>query len=184
MNVSKVLLWLAGVFVVMQVVVPAKTNPTSDAAQSLRASRPANAAAVSVMERSCRDCHSNDTIWPWYSYVAPVSWLVTHDVNGGRRELNMSEFGTYDARKQQHKLEEACDQVKQGEMPMWIYTLQHPDAKLQPGDVETICSLSTSPDAATPAAVTPRAAAPPAPAMPRAITPAAVTPAAATPAKP
>ena len=82
------------------------------------------AEAVSVLERSCRDCHSNETTWPWYSSVAPVSWLVARDVNEGRKELNISEFGTYEPKKQQHKLEEACTQVKEGEMPMWIYVIQ------------------------------------------------------------
>jgi hypothetical protein len=135
---------LVVIFIVMQVIVPAKTNPASDPANSLRAARPSSTAALAVMERSCRDCHSNDTAWPWYSRVAPVSWLVVHDVNEGRGEFNMSEFGTYDAKKQQHKLEEACDQVKNGEMPLGSYAMLHPEAKLQPGDVETICSLSTS----------------------------------------
>lgn len=141
-DAGKVVLGLMGLFVVMQVVVPAKTNPDSDSTKSLRSLKPANTAALAVMDRSCRDCHSNDTIWPWYSYVAPVSWLVAHDVNEGRRELNMSEFGTYSEQKQQHKLEEACEQVKQGEMPMWIYTVQHPEATLQPGDADLICSLA------------------------------------------
>ncbi|MFN7983161.1 MAG: heme-binding domain-containing protein [Vicinamibacterales bacterium] len=144
-DASKVVLWLTGIFVLIQVVVPAKTNPESDPSKSLRVVKADHAAAIAAMARSCRDCHSNDTIWPWYSYVAPVSWLVAHDVNDGRRELNMSEFGTYPEQKQQHKLEEACEQVKQGEMPMWIYTLQHPDAKLQPGDVELICALAGTP---------------------------------------
>jgi hypothetical protein len=62
----------------------------------------------------------------------------------------MSEFGTYPAPKQQRKLEEACEQVKQGEMPMWIYTLQHADATLRPGDVELICSLAGAPAGAPP----------------------------------
>lgn len=133
---------LAVLFVVAQAIVPAKTNPPTDPAKTLKAVRPDAADAVAVMERSCRDCHSNETTWPWYSSVAPISWLVAHDVNEGRGELNISEFGTYDARKQQHKLEEACDQVRNGEMPMWIYTIQHPDAKLQPGDVDRICAAS------------------------------------------
>jgi hypothetical protein len=143
---------LAVLFVVAQAIIPAKTNPPSDPAMSLRAVRPDADAALTVMERSCRDCHSNDTTWPWYSHVAPVSWLVARDVREGRRELNMSEFGAYPSEKQQRKLEEACKQVTEGEMPMWIYTLQHPETKLQPGDVETICSLSKSaPPAAAPA---------------------------------
>ena len=142
LSAGKAILWVSGLFVVMQVVIPAKTNPPRDPAKSLRVARPRNAAAVAVMERSCRDCHSNDTTWPWYSYVAPISWLVTHDVNDGRRHLNMSEFGADEPEKQQRKLKEACDAVTQGEMPMWIYTLQHADSKLRPGDVETICSLA------------------------------------------
>jgi hypothetical protein len=145
---GRIILGLALVFVVMQAIVPAKTNPASDPARSLRAVHPEATAALAVMERSCRDCHSNDTVWPWYSKVAPVSWLVARDVREGRRELNMSEFGTYNAQKQQRKLEEACAQVKAGEMPMWIYTLQHAETKLQPGDVETICSLSAGAPAA------------------------------------
>jgi len=142
LSAGKVILGFVGVFVVMQVVVPARTNPPSDPTMSLKAVRPDATAALAVLERSCRDCHSNDTVYPWYSRVAPVSWLVARDVREGRKELNISEFGTYSARKQQHKLEEACSQVEEGEMPMWIYTLQHPDAKLRPGDVGSICALA------------------------------------------
>ena len=141
-SAGKSILGLLVVFVLMQLIVPAKTNPASDPSVSLRAVRPGGGAGLAVMERVCHDCHSNDTTWPWYSRVAPVSWLVAHDVSEGRGELNMSEFGTYDAKKQQRKLEDACEQVKAGEMPMWIYTLQHPDARLQPGEVEAICALS------------------------------------------
>lgn len=141
---------LAVLFVAAQAIVPAKTNPPIDPAKTLEAVRPDLTEAATVMERSCRDCHSNATTWPWYSSVAPVSWLVARDVNEGRKELNISEFGTYDARTQQHKLEEACDQVKEGEMPMWIYTIQHPDAKLQPGDVDRICAASLVKGSAAP----------------------------------
>ena len=147
---GKIVGGLVVLFVVAQAIVPAKTNPQTDPAKTLAAARPDAAAALEVMNRSCRDCHSNDTTWPWYSHVAPVSWLVAHDVKEGRRELNISEFGTYDARTQQHKLEEACDQVKEGEMPMWIYTIQHPDAKLQPGDVDRICAASLAKGTAAP----------------------------------
>jgi hypothetical protein len=133
---------LAVLFVLMQVIVPARTNPASDPALAFRAARPAGDPAAAVFDRSCRDCHSHDTTWPWYSRIAPVSWLVAHDVNEGRSELNLSEFGRYPADQQRHKLEEACEAVRSGEMPMWIHTLAHPEAKLQPGDVETICALS------------------------------------------
>ncbi len=126
----------------MQFIVPARINPPTDPARTLAAARPDAAAAVAVIDRSCRDCHSNDTTWPWYSRVAPISWLVVHDVNEGRSEFNVSEFGTYAPEKQQRKLEEACKEVTQGEMPLGSYLMMHPDATLRAGDVERICGLS------------------------------------------
>jgi hypothetical protein len=141
-SVGNVIVGCVGIFALMQLIVPERTNPVSDPSVSLRAVRPEAAQAVAIMERSCGDCHSNYTLWPWYSKVAPVSWLVAHDVSEGRRELNISEFGHYDAAKQQRKLEKACEEVTDGEMPMWIYTVQHPEAKLRPGDVDTICAAA------------------------------------------
>lgn len=142
---GRAVLSLAGLFVLMQVIIPARTNPSSDPAMHFRAVRPDAVAAAAILDRSCRDCHSNDTTWPLYSRIAPVSWLVAHDVNEGRAELNLSEFGTWDAKKQQHKLEELCTQVTEGEMPMWIYTVMHPGTTLRPGEAETLCALSQPP---------------------------------------
>lgn len=133
---------LVAVFALAQVVAPARTNPAGDPAMAFKAMRPAGDPAVAIMERSCRDCHTNDTVWPAYTRIAPISWLAVHDVTEGRAELNLSEFGTYDAAKQQHKLEEVCDAVSSGEMPMWIHTLAHPEAALRPGEVDTLCALS------------------------------------------
>jgi hypothetical protein len=93
---------------------------------------PANVRAV--LKRSCYDCHSNETTWPWYSRVAPVSWLVARDVREGRKELNFSEFAGYAARRQAHKLKEVREQVADGEMPPWFYVAVHSDAALSPED--------------------------------------------------
>jgi hypothetical protein len=78
-----------------------------------------------LIRRACFDCHSNETVWPWYSYVAPVSWLVQRDVNGGRRHLNFTEWD----RPQRHAKDVAA-QVKQGDMPPWFYLPMHPAARL------------------------------------------------------
>lgn len=145
LTAGNAVLGLVVLFVLMQLIVPSKTSPATDPAIALSTARPGHADAMAVFARSCGDCHSNDTVWPWYSRIAPISWLVAHDVNEGRSKFNISEFGTYDAKKQERKLEEACEQVKSGEMPMWIYTLQHRDARLRPGDVETICALAAAP---------------------------------------
>jgi mono/diheme cytochrome c family protein len=83
--------------------------------------------------RACFDCHSNETRWPWYSNVAPVSWLVQRDVDEGREEVNFSEWGT--------SLEESgepAEAVAEGEMPPWYYTPLHPEARLTPEERQAL----------------------------------------------
>jgi len=84
----------------------------------------------SLLRGSCYDCHSNLTEWPWYSRVAPVSWLVAKDVRKGRSELNFTEWGDYTDRRRNHKLEELEENVSEGEMPLKIYLPLHPEARL------------------------------------------------------
>lgn len=83
-----------------------------------------------LLKSSCYDCHSNQVHYPWYSYVAPVSWLIRSDVEEGREELNFSEWNTYNKRRKIRKLEEIRDEVAEGEMPLGIYTAIHRDAAL------------------------------------------------------
>lgn len=75
--------------------------------------------------RACKDCHSNETVWPWYAGVAPISWLVQFDVNEGREHFNVSEWG----RPKNHG-DEAARMVRDGEMPPWFYRPAHPEARL------------------------------------------------------
>src|SRR5206468_12536548 len=70
-----------------------------------------------MLQRSCNACHSNQTAWPWYSQVSPISWYLQHHVNEGRRELNFSDWATYDQRRAARKLTETCEEVKKGAMP-------------------------------------------------------------------
>jgi hypothetical protein len=92
-----------------------------------------------VLERSCMDCHSNRTDWPWYSNVAPASWFVTDHVNHGRRHLNFSEWDAYDRRRADGLLKEICRTARSGFMPLDSYTLVHRGARLTPADVKTLC---------------------------------------------
>jgi cytochrome c551/c552 len=85
---------------------------------------------AAILRRACYDCHSNETVWPWYAGVAPVSWLLAHDVQEGRAELNFSTWDTYDAARRKKKLKETAEEVAEGEMPPWLYVLMHPDARL------------------------------------------------------
>ena len=79
--------------------------------------------------RVCKDCHSNETEWPWYSFVAPASWLVQRDVEEARSHFNVSEWG-----REKNDGNEAAKLVREGEMPLWFYLPLHPDARLS--DVE------------------------------------------------
>ena len=80
-----------------------------------------------VLRRACFDCHSHETVWPLQAYVAPFSWLVSHDVAEGREELNFSAWDQVDRRKISKKLPK---EVGEGEMPPWFYVLAHPSARL------------------------------------------------------
>ena len=92
-----------------------------------------SSATRALIRRACFDCHSNQPIWPWYSYVAPVSWLVQNDVDGGRRHLNFTEWD-----HPQRHAEDVAAQVKQGDMPLWFYVPLHPAARLTGAEKEAL----------------------------------------------
>ena len=75
--------------------------------------------------RACKDCHSHETVWPWYSHVAPVSWLVQYDVHEGRSHFDVSAWG-----REHNEGDEAAEMVREGEMPLWYYLPAHPEARL------------------------------------------------------
>ncbi len=87
-----------------------------------------------IFERSCNDCHTNITNWPWYSYVAPVSFWIANHVHDGRKDMNFSVWGDYSVKKKRHKLEDIKELVEIDEMPLWEYTLIHSRAKLSDAD--------------------------------------------------
>jgi hypothetical protein len=83
-----------------------------------------------ILKAACMDCHSHETVWPWYAHVTPVKFLVANHVDEGRRALNFSTWGQRTPDRQDHKLEEVVDMVKSGEMPEGSYTWMHPEARL------------------------------------------------------
>lgn len=124
---------------VIQLIRPPRVNLPIDPKREIYSMVTVEPAVASTFSRSCNDCHSNQTVWPWYSYVAPASWLVVYDVNKGRSEMNFSEWGMYDPKKKSELLEGICKEVTEGEMPGAGYTLLHPNAKLTATDVSAIC---------------------------------------------
>jgi hypothetical protein len=91
-----------------------------------------------ILRRSCYDCHSNETRWPWYSHVAPVSWLVEEDVRHGREHLNFSTWNRYDTKKRNHLKHEIWEEVEEGKMPLENYLRMHGDAKLGEADLKIL----------------------------------------------
>ncbi len=117
-----------------------RTNPRIDPAQTVERQVFVPATVKAVLDRSCKDCHSDETRWPWYAHVAPTSWLLTHHVARAREEVNFSEWGQYDPDSARDILIEICRQVKRGAMPIGQYTLIHRSARLSPQDVDALCA--------------------------------------------
>ncbi|MEP6635937.1 MAG: heme-binding domain-containing protein [Acidobacteriota bacterium] len=147
-KVRKILKWLlivvVGALIGLQFVRPVKTNPAVDQSKTIQTNLQVTPQVAAILDRSCQDCHGNDTRWPWYSNVSPVSWTVIDHVNEGRKHLNLSEWGSYDKRRATKKLEQMCDEVKDGAMPIPSYTWIHRSAKLSADDIKTLCDWTAA----------------------------------------
>jgi hypothetical protein len=124
----------------IQVMRPSRTNPVTDPARAIAAHVAMPAAVQSTLTRSCFDCHSNQTRWPWYSGVAPVSWFVIGHVNDARRVLNFSDWEAHGTRTPGPPLERICREVESGGMPLSSYLLMHRDARLSAEDTSLLCA--------------------------------------------
>lgn len=105
-----------------------KSNPPE------RGAAAAPAEVQALLRRACFDCHSNETVWPWYSQIAPASLLIARDVRKGRKEVNFSTWEKYDEKHKARKLKEIAKEVEKGGMPLFYYSPLHPDAKLTPAE--------------------------------------------------
>ena len=136
----------AVVFVVIvagaQLIRPGRTNPPIDPSRTIQAHPGTPGALVAVLDRSCRDCHSNGTVWPWYTQVAPLSWAMAYEAKSGRKALNFSEWSGYTPAQQRDLLVQSCKDVSTGKMPYSAWTVLHPEAKLAAADIETICAAA------------------------------------------
>ena len=123
-----------------QLIRPARTNPPVDASRTIEARTQMTPEVKAILDRSCRDCHTSNTVWPWYTDVAPVSWVVISHVNEGREHLALSDWATYDRDRAGRKLRDMCEQVREGEMPMSSYVLAHQSAALTDADKDALCA--------------------------------------------
>lgn len=127
---KKILTIVTGILLAIQLIQPDRSNPPVDTTRTIDASVTIPENVRTKLKDACFDCHSHETVWPWYSYIAPVSWLISRDVALGRSELNFSNWAKYSRGRAGEKLAQMAEQVSSKEMPLPIYPPLHPKARL------------------------------------------------------
>jgi hypothetical protein len=115
-------------FLLLQLTNPARTNPP--VVSDLMATNPPQPPIAATLHAACYDCHSHETRWPWYSRIAPMSWLIANDVNEGRTNLDLSQWPAGSPDRAARRLENMSEEIGNGEMPPKKYTAIHADARL------------------------------------------------------
>ena len=137
LKIIALVLFLA--FVAIQFVRPDFTSPPVVAGQNLEAVTQVPDDVQKILTRSCADCHSNQTVYPWYAKIQPTAQFLAGHIKEGRREFNMSEWGSYDDRRKKRKLGEICSQIQEREMPLPSYLWIHWNAKLSDAEIKKVC---------------------------------------------
>jgi Haem-binding domain len=128
--IKKILYVFIAALVIIQFIRPKQNIAAGPFTNDVSSKFAVNDNVASILKQSCYDCHSNNTVYPWYANVQPVTWWLQDHVNEGKKELNFSEFATYTAKRQRKKFNEIMDEVKEGKMPLPSYTWLHKDAIL------------------------------------------------------
>jgi hypothetical protein len=138
------LLIIALVLVVIQFFRPEKNISSAAADQDIAKHYGVPNKVLAVLQRSCYDCHSNNTAYPWYNNIQPFAWFLADHVKEGKDELNFSTFASYTPKKAAHKLDEVIGETNEGEMPLSSYTLVHRNAILSDQEVKMINEWATT----------------------------------------
>jgi hypothetical protein len=142
-RVKKVLLALVSFLVAIQFVQPRRTNPPVIPSRSLGAHVQVPGEVQAILNRACANCHSSHTSWPWYGHIAPFSWVITDDVNEGRRHMNFDDWEAQPSPKDaSDRLAGICNETQDKGMPPFSYRILHPESRLKPSEIATLCSWS------------------------------------------
>lgn len=142
--IKRTLLILLFVFIAIQFIRPAKNKSEGESPNHISTLYPVPADVKSVLTTSCNDCHTNNTVYPWYANIQPVAWWLNDHIVDGKKHLNLSEFASYSLRKQYHKLEEVHEMVTDGIMPLDTYLWLHHDAELSEAQKRTLTDWATA----------------------------------------
>lgn len=129
-KMKKVLIAITILLVLIQFIRPEKNIGTADGSNDIAHTVAVAPEIRNILEKSCNDCHSNHTEYPWYYNIQPVAWWLANHVNEGKQHLNFSEFNTYKTKRKLKKLKELKDEIEEGGMPMDSYLWIHGNAKL------------------------------------------------------
>jgi hypothetical protein len=136
--VRKMLITLIVILCIAQFFQIDKTNPPVTKSNEFSIQNNTPNAVKSILQSSCYDCHSNETKYPWYSYIVPLSYWLKQHINEGRAELNFSEWGTYSDKRKAKKIEECIEMIAESKMPPAYYTWMHKDAALHPSSSQLL----------------------------------------------
>ncbi|MDZ4149270.1 MAG: heme-binding domain-containing protein [Flavobacteriaceae bacterium] len=150
---KKILIALFVVLIVMQFFRPDKNTAQGDYVATFVAETQPTPEVKAVLKTACFDCHSNNTVYPWYAEVAPVSYWLADHVNEGKEHLNFSDWANYAPKKKAHKLEELVENVEEKEMPLESYAFIHQNARLTPEQTAAIISWAKGARSAYPVSV-------------------------------
>lgn len=134
---------IAAAFLFVQFFRPDFTNPAVNRAESLEAATEVPENVREILKRSCYDCHSNETVYPWYSNFQPSAWFLEDHIRAGRDELNFSVWNTYETNRKRRKLDEICEETKERLMPLPSYLWIHWDAQLSDEEINVLCEWTT-----------------------------------------
>ncbi len=123
--IKKIGLVLVIALVVMQFIRPDKNESGYESVAFFEKETQPTTELQTILKDKCYDCHSNQTMYPWYSNIAPVSYWISHHVEEGKEHFNVSDWDSYSLKKKDHKLEELVEEVEEGEMPLDSYTWLH-----------------------------------------------------------
>jgi hypothetical protein len=138
-----IVLGAIALLILIQLIQPSRTNPPVVPSRSLQAHVDVPPEVQAVLKRSCYDCHSSATVWPWYSHVAPVSWYVVHDVNVGRSHINLQDWeAQVNEQEGKEHLGLVCKLVRNGQMPPADYRLLHKGTDVTPEETDAVCAWS------------------------------------------
>jgi hypothetical protein len=135
---KKILIILLLLLIGIQFIIPNKNRSTEVSVNDISNGNDVSIEIQNILKNSCYDCHSNNTQYPWYNKIAPVSWILANHVHKGKEHLNFSKWKSYNNEQKNHILEELEEVLKKNEMPLKSYILLHKEAKLTSKEVEKI----------------------------------------------